>query len=143
GADLAVRLRDSHHIAEQLKRAAEADIALVGVGAFGSGFSEQLLQSGVLDGDTCDRLVAADPAGDVCARVLDDRGRELDTPLRDQVLAVELSDLRAIPTVVGVLSGRRKGRALRAAMRGRLLDVVVTDHAAAAEALRIEEESGR
>jgi DNA-binding transcriptional regulator LsrR (DeoR family) len=141
GADCAVQLRGSHHIAQQLKRAAAADIALIGVGGFGSGFSEQLLLSGVLDPDVRAQLVAADPAGDVCARFVDDDGRELDTPLRDQVLAVELDELRAIPTVVGVLAGRQKGRALRAAMRGQLLDVVVTDQSAAAAALRMEREA--
>jgi DNA-binding transcriptional regulator LsrR (DeoR family) len=76
----------------------------------------------------------------VCARFLDDDGRELDTPLRDWVLAIQLDEIRAIPRVVGVLSGRAKGRALRAAMRGALLDVVITDQSAAAAALRIERE---
>lgn len=138
GADCALRLRDNHQISLQLKRAAAADIALIGVGGFLTGFSEQLLQSGVLDPRVREQLIAADPAGDVCARFLDDDGRELDTPLRDQVLAVELDELRAIPVVVGVLSGREKGRALRAALRGGLLDVVVTDQSAAAVALRME-----
>lgn len=143
GADCAVQLRGSHHIAQQLKRAAAADIALIGVGGFGSGFSEQLLLSGVLDPAVRAQLTAADPAGDVCARFLDDDGRELDTPLRDQVLAVDLDELKAIPTVVGVLAGRQKGRALRAAMRGELLDVVITDQSAAAAALRMEREERR
>jgi DNA-binding transcriptional regulator LsrR (DeoR family) len=97
----------------------------------------------VLDPRVREQLVAADPAGDVCARFLDDDGRELDTPLRDQVLAVELEDLRRIPRVVGVLAGRTKGRGLRAAMRGGLLDVVVTDQSAAAAALRMEREMAR
>jgi DNA-binding transcriptional regulator LsrR (DeoR family) len=116
---------------------------MIGVGGFGTGFSEQLLLSGVLDPAVRAQLIAADPAGDVCARFLDDDGRELDTPLRDQVLAVELDELKAIPTVVGVLAGRQKGRALRAAMRGELLDVVITDQSAAAAALRMEREERR
>jgi DNA-binding transcriptional regulator LsrR (DeoR family) len=137
-ADCAVQLRDSHMIAHQLKRAAAADLAVIGVGGFNTGFSEQLLESGVLEPAVQAQLIAADPAGDVCARFLDDDGNELDTPLRDRVLAVELDDLRAIPRVAGVMGGRAKGRALRAAMRGRLLDVVITDQAAAATALRME-----
>jgi DNA-binding transcriptional regulator LsrR (DeoR family) len=44
---------------------------------------------------------------------------------------------------VGVLAGRQKGRALRAAMRGELLDVVITDQSAAAAALRMEREERR
>lgn len=143
GAECAVQLRGSHQIALQLKRAAAADIALIGVGGFLTGFSEQLLSSGVLDPRVRAQLIAADPAGDVCARFLDDDGRELETPLRDQVLAVQLDELRAIPRVVGVLSGREKGRALRAALRGELLDVVVTDQSAAAVALRMEREARR
>jgi DNA-binding transcriptional regulator LsrR (DeoR family) len=141
GADCAVQLRGSHQIAMQLKKAMAADMALVGVGGFGTGFSEQLLLSGVLDPHVRAQLIAADPAGDVCARFLDDDGRELDTPLRDWVLAIGLDEIRTIPRVVGVLSGREKGRALRAAMRGELLDVVVTDQSAAAAALRMEREA--
>lgn len=131
-------LRNSPDIAVQLKRAAAADIAVVGVGGFRTGFSEHLLRSGVVEPELRDELIAADPAGDVIARFLDDDGVELDTRLRDRVLAVEIDELREIPTVIGVLSGRDKGRALRAAMRGGLLDVVVTDQYAATTAVRME-----
>lgn len=141
--DCAVSLRDSHDIGLQLKRAAAADMALIGIGGFRTGFSEQLLLSGVVEPEVRERLIAADPAGDVCARFLDDDGAELDTPLRERVLAIELDELRAIPTVVGVLNGRDKGRALRAAMRGGLLDVVVTDQYAATTAVRLERAARR
>jgi DNA-binding transcriptional regulator LsrR (DeoR family) len=141
--DCATSLRDSHDIGLQLKRAAAADLAVVGVGGFRTGFSENLLRSGVVEPALRDELIAADPAGDVIARFLDDDGAELDTPMRDRVLAIELDELRRIPTVVGVLSGRDKGRALRAAMRGDLLDVVVTDQYAATTAVRMERAARR
>lgn len=134
----ATSLRDSYDIGHELKKAAAADLALVGVGAFGAGFSERLLASGVLEPEDRDELIASDPAGDVCARFVDDDGVEVDTPLRHRVLAIELDDLRRIPVVVGVLNGRHKGRALRAALRGGLLDVVVTDQAAATAAIHLE-----
>lgn len=136
--DCAAALRESHDIGVALKRAAAADLAVIGVGGFRTGFSEQLLLSGVVEPELREQLIAADPAGDVAARFLDDDGVEIDTPLRDRVLAIGLDDLRAIPTVVGVLAGRAKGRALRAALRGGLLDVVVTDQAAATTAIRLE-----
>lgn len=134
----ATSLRDSYDIGQELKKAAAADMALVGIGAFGAGFGERLLASGVLEPADRELLIASDPAGDICARFIDDDGVERDTPVRHRVLAVELDDLRRIPVVVGVLSGRHKGRALRAVLRGRLLDVVVTDQAAATAAIHLE-----
>jgi DNA-binding transcriptional regulator LsrR (DeoR family) len=51
--------------------------------------------------------------------------------VHDRVLAVTLDDVRAIPTVVGIAAGREKVDGLQAALRGRLLDVLVCDAAAA------------
>jgi len=45
--------------------------------------------------------------------------------------ALTLDDVRNIPTVVGIAAGREKVDGLRAALRGRLIDVLVCDAAAA------------
>jgi DNA-binding transcriptional regulator LsrR (DeoR family) len=51
------------------------------------------------------------------------------------VLAIELDDLRKVPTVVAVALGAAKGRSMAAAVRGGLLDVIICDEAAARAAL--------
>lgn len=134
-SEMAATLRDNKGIARELDRARASDVALVGIGAFGTGFSARLLESAMLNEHDRKVLDAMAPAGDVCARFFDADGTQLDTPLRDRVLALELDELCSIPTVVGIAGGAEKAAGVLAALRGGLLDVVITDQAVAAEAL--------
>lgn len=129
-------LAGSDEIARQLQRARAADLALVGVGAFDHGSSAALLDRAALSRAERRRFDAADPAGELCARFYDDEGREIDSPLRRRVLGVGLEDLRRIPRVAAVACGRHKARAVAGALRGGLVDVLICDAPAAAEAGR-------
>ena len=122
----------------ELTRSRTADVALVGIGTFGRGFSAQLLESAHLSAEERAAFDAAPPAGDILARFFDDHGITLDTPLRDRVLALDLDEVRAIPTVVGVAAGAEKARGILGALRGGLIDVLITDQSAAAAALHLQ-----
>lgn len=125
-------LRASPSIARGLARAADADVALVGIGGFGHGFSAKLLESAHLSDAECRRLQELAPVGDIAARFFDAHGRALPGPLRGRVLALDLDELRRIETVVGVAAGRSKAPGILGALRGDLLDVLVCDQSAAA-----------
>lgn len=137
----AADLRDSVTISAQLGRARAADLALVGIGGWGHGFSEQIVRSAHLSADERARMEALQPAGDVCGRFFDVDGRALDSPLRDRVLALDLDELRRIPMVVGMAAGREKGRGVLGALRGDLVDVLICDQAVAALVLHLEREA--
>jgi DNA-binding transcriptional regulator LsrR (DeoR family) len=47
--------------------------------------------------------------------------------VHDRVLAVELDDLRRIPTVIGVATGVEKAPGVLGALRGELVDGLITD----------------
>lgn len=138
-AETAESLRHNPAIAEQLDRARSADLALVGIGGFGFGFSQMILDTALLSIDEAEAFAEAEVAGDICARFFDSHGRELPGSFSERVLAVTLPELVEIPTVVGVACGRRKARAVRAALRGRLVDVLICDQAVAAGALHLEQ----
>ena len=76
--------------------------------------------------------------GDVLARALDAEGNPLDHPLNRRVIGLELEALRRIPTVIAVAGGVAKAPAIRAALRGGYVDVLVTDAEAAAAVLAME-----
>ncbi|MBV5336696.1 MAG: sugar-binding transcriptional regulator, partial [Deltaproteobacteria bacterium] len=57
--------------------------------------------------------------------------------LNDRIIGIELDQLLKIPRVVGVAGGANKIEPIRAAMRGKLIDVLITDQATA-EALAKE-----
>jgi DNA-binding transcriptional regulator LsrR (DeoR family) len=57
------------------------------------------------------------------------------TELNDRVISIELDQLRAVRRVVGVAGGRRKTNAIRGALAGRLVNVLITDLACAGRLL--------
>jgi hypothetical protein len=64
-------------------------------------------------------------------------------PVSDHVIAVTLEDLRHIPMVVCVTSGRVKGPGLCGALRGGHLDVLICDESAARAALALDKATPR
>jgi len=53
------------------------------------------------------------------------------TPLNNRVIGMKLEQLRGVNRVVGVAGGRRKVAAIRAALAGRLINVLITDRTTA------------
>jgi DNA-binding transcriptional regulator LsrR (DeoR family) len=101
-------------------------IGLVGIGSLDP--SPLLRSSGnAVSGDEQDRLRAAGAVGDVCLQFFDASGTPVDTGLRDRVVGVRGDQLRRIPRIVGIAGGARKSAAIRAALLGSWVHVLVTD----------------
>ena len=66
--------------------------------------------------------------GDINLRYFDSNGRLIESMLNDRVIGLTLDDIRQIETVVGVAGGEAKLDAIRGALDGSLVDVLVTDH---------------
>lgn len=124
-------------IAEALDTARHADIALVGIGTVGYGSSEGVLEQMRLSEAEREEFFAADPIGDICARFFDVKGKSLAGAANERVLGISLDELRQIPTVMGVATGREKAPGLLGALRGGLLDVLCCDVAAARAVLEL------
>jgi DNA-binding transcriptional regulator LsrR (DeoR family) len=79
----------------------------------------------------------ADAAGDVVSRYFDIAGQPV--PFEDEKLLLGLSrdQLRNAGTVIGVAAGTAKGASILGAARAALIDVLVTDDAAARAALEL------
>lgn len=111
-------------------------VALVGVGSLAP--STLLRQSGnAIAEQEENRLRELGAIGDVCMRFFDENGRHLDSELDDRVLGISAETLRKVPRRIGVAGGERKWRAIRAALTGGWLNVLITDQATAAELVRI------
>ena len=108
-------------------RARAANIALVGIGSFGSGSSSEVLEGLGLTRSERDAFLSQNPVGDTCCRFFDAAGRAIRGAVHDRVLAVDLDDLRRIPTVIGVATGSEKTAGVLAALRGGLVDGLITD----------------
>jgi DNA-binding transcriptional regulator LsrR (DeoR family) len=114
-------------VSDVLGRARVADIAMVGIGAVGTGSSNAILDGLGLNATERRTFLNTDPAGDTCCRFFDAEGKPIPGVVDDRVLAIELDQLRRIPTVVGVASGTEKARSVLGAIRGELIDGLITD----------------
>ncbi len=110
-------------------------LALVGIGATEP--SSALVSSGNVFSPQEIKLLAGKGAvGDICLRFFDVSGRQVITELNDRVISIELEQLRTVRRVVGVAGGRRKAAAIRGALAGKLINVLITDLASAQELLQ-------
>ncbi|MDO8836802.1 MAG: sugar-binding transcriptional regulator [Vicinamibacterales bacterium] len=104
----------------------KVSLALVGIGSIEP--SKVLAASGnVFSSQELDLLRARGAVGDVCLRFFDAAGRPVPV-LDERVISIELPQLRRVDRVVGVAGGSRKTAAIRGALRGGLVNVLITDH---------------
>ncbi len=84
-------------------------------------------------------LSAAGAVGDICLRFFDAEGRALHTSVDERVIGMTLEDLHSVERVVGVAGGVHKRQAIRGALRGGRVNVLITDRLTA-EALLLPED---
>lgn len=117
-------------VCETIGRFASVTLALVGIGSVEP--SDLLASSGnVFAAQEHEALAAQGAVGDVCLRYFDADGQPVQTPLNERVIGMELDQLRRVRRTVGIAGGERKLAAIRGALRGRLINVLITDLATA------------
>jgi DNA-binding transcriptional regulator LsrR (DeoR family) len=112
-------------ISDTLALGASADVALVGIGRPTPG--SVVLESGILSTRELDLLHAQGAVGDIALRFFDADGIPVDHEINDRIIGLDLDQIRDIPRVIGVAGGPEKHEVIRAALRGKLIDVLVTD----------------
>ena len=101
-------------------------MALVGIGSLHP--SPLLRQSGnAVAPDDESYLLSLGAVGDVCHRFFDAEGNLLPGAVDDRVVGIGPEQFRAVPRRVGLAGGKRKHDAIRAALQGGWVNVLVTD----------------
>ncbi len=101
-------------------------LCLVGIGSVEP--SDMLASSGnVFSQEELDRLRQVGAVGDICMRFFDADGNPVQDPASERVIGMDLEQLRQTRRCVGVAGGERKVAAIRGAMRGGYINVLVTD----------------
>jgi len=101
-------------------------LALVGIGSLSP--SRLLASSGnVFSEHELDILRERGAAGDLCLRFYDADGQPVITSLDEQVISMTLDQLKRVKRSVGVAGGARKYAAIRGAITGGWINVLVTD----------------
>jgi DNA-binding transcriptional regulator LsrR (DeoR family) len=101
-------------------------LALVGIGAVQP--SPLLTSSGnIFSPEELNMLEEQGAVGDICLRFFDSLGQPVLTSLNDRVIGMSLEQLRQVKRVVGIAGGPRKIRAIRGALQGGWVNVLITD----------------
>jgi deoxyribonucleoside regulator len=126
-----------YDIRQPLEKAAEADIAVVGIGSNHPEVSA-LVRAGYLTREESVNLLSRGIVGDICGRQIDVDGKASKSELNDRIIGIELDVLKKIPIVIGVAAGENKADVILGALRGRYINVLVTDESAALAILNME-----
>lgn len=105
-------------------------LALVGIGTVEP--SLLLSRSGnVFSLKELELLRQANAVGDICLRFFDAEGKAVQTSLNERVTGIAPAQLKQVKRSVGIAGGHRKRIAIRAAVVGRWINVLITDRTTA------------
>jgi len=127
-------LHDQALVRSTLALGAEAAATFVGIGELG--VDGPLCVDGFLGREEMQSLVESGAAGEICGWVYDQQGRLLDNAVNERVASVPIPS-RYTSAVIGIAKGQRKIKAIAAALRGKLINGIITDEASAEQLLRL------
>ncbi len=122
--ELKKQLIESPDIHSLLAEARRVDVAIIGVG---NPFESTMVEMGYLREEDIQQLYSGHAVGDISSRFVDNTGRSIGNDLNQRVIGIELDDLKKIPTVVGVVSGKKKLAAIQGVLQGNYFDKLVID----------------
>ncbi|MBM3712326.1 MAG: sugar-binding transcriptional regulator [Actinobacteria bacterium] len=111
------------------------NLAIFGVGTLRS---EPFLESEYLSKDDIESLKESKTVGDVIGNHYDIDGNPSDTTLKSRTIAISLEQLKEIPYTIAVAGGEEKAEAILGALRGKYINILVTDSKAAEKILQID-----
>lgn len=114
-----------HTMKEAIENAKKATIALFTLGFFGE--SCALAKTGYLKPEEIESLLAQGAVGDICTHIIDENGAICSESLEERTVAVPYDIIKKIPLRIGISVGKNKVKSILAALRGGIINVLVTD----------------
>ncbi len=121
------------NIARTLELGRQAEIALFTVGSFSH--ESVLVKADYFEPEEVDQLLDQGAVGDICSRILREDGQICDAELNARTIGIELEELQSKPYAIAVAGGKDKLPAIRAGLRGKWFNCLVTDEWVAEELL--------
>lgn len=112
-------------ISKVLHMAETADMALIGIGSMQKDSS--IIKAGIRTEEEYKELMQKGAVGEIVGRIYDKNGQTVDEDLQRKMIGISLEKIAKIPVRVGISYGKDKVEAIKGAIAGGLVNVLVTD----------------
>ncbi len=120
-------------ISAVLEMAFNAAYQLVGIGELNT--DSTVVRSGYITPVEVEPLRRKGAVGDILCQFFDDNGQALDLPLHHRVVGARLAALSNSENVIAAAGGVSKVRAIQSALKGKYVDILITDEKTAEKLL--------
>ncbi|MCL4377222.1 MAG: sugar-binding transcriptional regulator [Actinobacteria bacterium] len=113
------------------------NIALTGIGSIFPRVTSSFIETGSLSSNDLEKLKINKTVGDVFSHFFDINGKISDFSIDNRLITISGEDIFRIPYSIGVAGGESKAEAILGAVRGKYINILVTDSKAAAKILKL------
>lgn len=123
--EMVAAMREEPSVSEIFRMVRLASMTLVGIG----GMSDEatIIKNGILSKNDFLYLSMKGAVGDLLSHFVDKDGALVHTGVEERLISTSLETLKNLDNVIGVAAGPSKINAIRAALKGKYLDVLITD----------------
>lgn len=123
--EMADAMRQEASVMEISRMVRLASVSVIGIGPMHE--TATIIKSGILSRNDFLYLSMKGAVGDVLSHFINKDGELVESPVEDRLISTSLTTLRELKNVIGVAAGEAKVEAIRATLRGKYLDVLITD----------------
>lgn len=113
-----------------------AQMSIVGIGGVDS--NATLLTNGTLNHSDVLLLSMQGAVGDMLCHFIDKDGNVIQSSLERRLMSTSLEQLKEMNNSIGIAGGNTKAEAILATLKGKYLDVLITDETTASNVLRLK-----
>ena len=123
--EMADAIRQETSVSEISRMISLAQLTVVGIGSMDG--SATIFHSGILNSNDLLYLSMQGAKGDVLSHFVDENGCLINSPIEERLIATSMEALSKLHNVIGVAAGLVKVDAIRAVLKGGILDTLITD----------------
>jgi deoxyribonucleoside regulator len=113
------------NIAHTLNLGKQADVIVFTIGKFDN--ESVLVKANYFEQNEVDTLIGNGAIADVCSRIINKQGNICSDKLNDRTIGIELEEIKNKPYSIAVAGGKDKVNAIKAALKSKLFNVLITD----------------
>ncbi|WP_313134469.1 sugar-binding transcriptional regulator [Anaerocolumna sp.] len=123
--EMAEAIKNEASIQEISNMTKLASMTIVGIGAMND--NATIIKSGILSPNDFLLLGMKGAVGDILSHFIDKDGNLIENEYESRLISTSLPTIRELDNVIGVAAGENKITAIRAALKGGYIDVLITD----------------